>query len=1684
MKKIALLLFVLSGILISQAAEPLRVFIRSGPKTHGPGQHDHPRFQEDWVKLLNERGARAIGRQGFPTAQELENTDVLVMFLAEGGTITGDDRKNLEKYLERGGGIVTFHDAVCGTDPQWFKTIVGGAWEHRHSKWLEGEVGMYFLDTEHPITRGVSNFDIKDEIYYDLHMMPEAKVLASSFHSVFIVAPQIWTYEKNNYRSFVSLLGHEYETFNQPHVRALLLRGIAWAGKRENVDALCSKEELGSLKYPPGGPIAPEKAHEKLAVHPDFNISLVASEPLIEKVISLDWDSQGRLWVAETPEYPGGRTINKNDAMVALWSSKNPESVAPGDKESRPAKDRVSRLEDTNGDGRMDKKTIFAEGLELITSLVLYKDGVIVAQAPDILWLRDTNGDGKCNMADERVVLYTGFGTFDTHAVINNFRWGADGWIYSAIGYSAGNPVSGDGNTKFGRVTAGVIRFKPDGSALEQYASGSCNTWGFDFAPDNEAFYTTATCGEHLLHIVMPEKILARGNVGGVRSSAVIPDHQDVFPGVKHTRPAYVQIDWVGKFTAAAGGAVYNGGAWPERWNNSHFLSEPTVSLVHHDTLIRKGVTYEAPKDPERKDAEFIAGSDLWFRPVHTRIGPDGALYVVDFYNQAAIHNDTRGPKHGARNAAVRPDRDHHFGRIWKVQHKQAKALPGAPAANSGDLVKALEHPNGTVRGNAQRLLMEQADQGSLPALEKLALNGNAPTPSRVAAMWSAFHVSGKHNGKILSALYAAKEESLRKAPMQLLRNYPAPASASDDLAPLYKAMASELRNDGRVRLETVMAIAASDAAYDNKELQAALWQAYATVQDGWTESALVAAFSRNPEEAILTAAAQPNGELYVRTVRELANRVAAKDDGKIVGSLLVSLAKTPAAANAVKQAALEALARNLKETVTPEWNNDLAGAFRSFLSANEFVATAALPLIARWDTQNSLTAELRPIVGPLSAKLGDARLKDDERAQVAAGLIGLRRLDAQIVATVIKVLEGDASLALKRRVVEALGNVADDAISKALVAAYPALQFELRDPVFAQITKRPESAQLLLSAVEQKQIELGQLGPALIHRLRTHPDKTVSDKAVAVVDAIRGPATREKDKIISDFAAAVEESGNLQNGKLLYTQNCATCHKFKGEGREVAPDLTGMGAHGPHDLLVHIVDPNRVVEPNFVTTSIETKDELSYDGIIARENQTTVVLKNATGDFEIRQDNISKRRSTGLSLMPDGFESLGKEGLRDLIQYLCADEGKFRVLDLAPAFTADSTKGVYISQDSPNESLNFRRFGLVTVDSVPFDIIAPTRTSSGKNLVVLKGGQGYSQTLPAKVEFPANVKAGRLHFLGGVAGWGFPCCGDNKNEGAPVAKVTVHFAGGGSHEIILKNGVEIADYNGKYDVPGSREAQNLVRSGQVRWFTKNLPKEAQLARITIESLHPGIAPTFVAITAEAGAPGAAEPAQAVAPAPKFEGAGIKTLIVGGGTHHDFARWFGEEDSKTLRRDGLASVVYTEQGDHILPLLKEADVIYLSNNKPLPEAVRKAVFEHVKAGKGLVLVHPALWYNWNDWPEYNATLVGGGSRSHERYGPFEVTVKDAGHPVMKGVPAKFQLEDELYHQKTDEKGSPIQVLAEATVPGKELKYPQVFLPKSDKGRVVCITLGHDGKAHTHAAYQTLLRNAVQWVAGK
>ncbi|MFZ4766708.1 MAG: PVC-type heme-binding CxxCH protein, partial [Roseimicrobium sp.] len=907
---LALTLFTFHFSHFTSAAEPLRVFIRSGPKSHGPGAHDYPQFLKDWVPMLNERGAKAAGKNGFPTKEELDATDVLVLHSQEAGNIAiGEERKNLLDFLKRGGGIVVIHAGIVSRDAAWFKTIAGGSWNHATpTKWLEGPMSLYFTDHENPITRGISNFDMDDEIYYDMDVLPEVKILAGAYTpnktgarnakkadestkggkqvSIYDIQPQMWTYEKEDYRAFVCIPGHYYTNFSHNGFRTAILRGIAWAGKRDNADLLCKPEELGdALRYVEGGPPRPQDMLKHLEVHPEFNLSLVAAEPLINKPMNIDWDEKGRLWVCETPEYPNGRRLPKDDtAATDVW--KDSGSIAPG-KYDRDPLDRISILSDSDGDGIMDKKHVFADKLELCTSFCFYKNGVIACSAPDIWFLEDTDGD---DTADKRTKLYTGLGTGDTHAVINNLRWGLDGWVYATHGYSAGDvtclgaggarsdgvmekgsdgkasktntPTLQHSNTPV-HIGSGVVRFKPDGTQIEQYASRGGNTWGLDITWDGQVFYTQPTSGNHFIHVVLPEYVLAKGKLPGVMGTNGLLPKEPTYPAMKWEQQAYVQIDQVGSYTAAAGCAIYEGGAWPAKWNYGYFTTEPTINIVSHFMVEPDGVTYKAHREPGREQTEFIRSKNLWFRPIEVRVGPDGALYVVDFCNQAVIHNDTRGPAHGPANAAVRPDRDHYFGRIWKVQHKEAKKLPAVPAIDTKKLASG--------------------DGGEI---DKITLFLDAYPNAHVRQTWYRLLSESKAEGIIL-------EKRLGSQAQKLFENiefdcYPRTPS------PFPGGKPSD-NSEGKPS--------------DNSERLQEHLTTWSKATDSWTKSAIVGGMAREAVKGIQLALARPDSREFATFAQALLSSTMNEDATSKTTKLLTACAEAPSSADALKAVILQALA-------------------------------------------------------------------------------------------------------------------------------------------------------------------------------------------------------------------------------------------------------------------------------------------------------------------------------------------------------------------------------------------------------------------------------------------------------------------------------------------------------------------------------------------------------------------------------------------------------------------------------------------------------------------------------------------------------------------------------------------------------------------------------------------------------
>jgi putative membrane-bound dehydrogenase-like protein len=597
--------------------------------------------------------------------EKLALVDVLLVY-ANHDAIAPEQEKALLEFVERGGGLVAVHCAsYCFRNSEKYVALVGGQFDHHGM----GELTARTVAADHPALRGVAEFATVDETYVHRALAADRTLLQVRDDGD-AQEPYTWTREQGKGRVYYTALGHDARTWGQPAFVAQLAQAIRWAGGRPGFEFAPPKteEEQALLpNYAPGErwgtegaaitrmqkPLSPADERRTMQLPPGFDALLFAAEPDVVKPIALSFDAKGRAWVLESVDYPNVKLPRAADGSPPLGH------------------DRVKILEDTDGDGRVDATKLFAEGLNVATGLVCVDDGCIVAQAPDMLRFVDRDGDDR---ADERHVLFTGFGEGDTHAGPSNLRRpppaleGAQkpGWIWATVGYSAfrGRIAGADGvlaDQQFGQA---VFRFREDGSALERIAPTTNNTWGLSFDEQGEIFVSTAN-GDHLVHVAVPSPAIesvfglaAKGADGTVH----VPDHDRL-----HPLAALRQVDYHGGFTAAAGCSIYTARSFPrEYWNRCAFVCEPTGHLVHQCFLEADPV---APSTFVARDGRNLLSSfDEWCAPIAADVGPDGAVWVLDWYSPVVQHNPTpHGFTTGKGNAYETPHRDKVHGRIWRI---------------------------------------------------------------------------------------------------------------------------------------------------------------------------------------------------------------------------------------------------------------------------------------------------------------------------------------------------------------------------------------------------------------------------------------------------------------------------------------------------------------------------------------------------------------------------------------------------------------------------------------------------------------------------------------------------------------------------------------------------------------------------------------------------------------------------------------------------------------------------------------------------------------------------------------------------------------------------------------------------------------------------------------------------------
>ena len=464
----------------------------------------------------------------------------------------------------------------------------------------------------------------------------------------------------------------------------------------------------------------------------EFEVQLFAQEPDIIKPITMSFDERGRLWVVEAMDYP-------NEVL-----------------DGNPGDDRIKILEDTNGDGRADKFTVFAEHLNLPTSLTFANGGVIVAAAPHILFLKDTNGDDK---ADVRQILSTGWGLRDTHAGPSNLQYAPDNHIWGVVGYSGFN---GTMNGKPMQFTQGPYRFKPDGSEFEYLTTSTNNTWGLGFSENFDVFGSTAN-NDQSWFMAIPNRYFAdvqglpgTGTPGGRGGPAGGAGYQSAaaFYQVHPTTPYIRQVDVWGGYTAAAGHYLYTARSFPkEYWDRIAFINEPTAHLIGQAVIESDGAGFVT-----RDGWNLVSSAEEWFAPVASMVGPDGAVWMADWYNFIAQHNPTPAGFSVGKGAAYETSmRDHQRGRIYRIVYKGAPPAKkrSLSKADPAGLLDALAADNMFWRLHAQRLLVERAQKDVVPQLVALVRN---PSVDAVGVNGGAFHALWTLHG--LGALDTATGEA------------------------------------------------------------------------------------------------------------------------------------------------------------------------------------------------------------------------------------------------------------------------------------------------------------------------------------------------------------------------------------------------------------------------------------------------------------------------------------------------------------------------------------------------------------------------------------------------------------------------------------------------------------------------------------------------------------------------------------------------------------------------------------------------------------------------------------------------------------------------------------------------------------------------------------------------------------
>jgi putative membrane-bound dehydrogenase-like protein len=958
-------------------------------------------------------------------------------------------------------------------------------------------------------------------------------------------------------------------------------------------------------------PVEPADAAEFIEVHDGFDVELVAAEPLVRDPMAMEFDENGVAYVLEIPAY------NEYE---------KPEPRTPGS---------IARLEDTDGDGRFDRRTIFSDDLKYPTGLFCYDGGLFVGDPPNLLYLRDTDGDGK---ADERTVLFTGFGAaLAGESQLNSFRWGLDNRIHISTGLDGGDIRPADKPDDPARTVRNRrVLLEPRSRTFELTSGGgqhgmSFDDWGRTFVCDNSNPVDIITYDDRYIErnplMSAPSAVERLGPGEGYMKLARIspPDAWRIIrdelhkEGAKLTEP-FEEGRASGVITSATGVTVYRGDAWPKEYRGSVFVGEVANNVVYRALLKNDGLATTS----RRADAgaEFLASRDTWFRPAQFAHGPDGNLYVIDIYREL-IEGIQWVPQEvlAKMDATAGQDR----GRIYRVMPEGFKQPPPVRMGkmSTPELVEQLASRNGWRRDTAARLLFERQDKRAVKPLRQLARDSKF-AQARMHALYALDGLQSLMADDVLRGL-ADRHPRVREHALRLAEQFAA------ESAPVQQAIVGMIDDpDVRTRLQLAFSLGSISAEARVPALVSLLRRdgdkapIRMAIQSSLGDGAANFVVSALNDEALRNSA---HGKEFLVT---LSNQVGRSKDIAAVGAVVAALDKLDGADS-------ETLVHDFVVALLA----DGAGATTDSLA--EFSDGPVDGIVGNLLTTARATAL-------------NQKEKDDSRLQAIA-VLGCGSFAAEEPAF-DELLTPQQPQPIQEAVVKLLGRFSDAAVVELLITKWSSFTPGLRSSAAEVLLSRPAWAESLLGAVERKEVSAADFDPARVELLKAHPSASVREKAAAV---FAGTAVARRGDVVANYREAIEINGDVSRGRAVFAKSCSVCHQLEGQGTAVGADLQSIRDRGREAIMLNILDPNREINPKFLAYMVVTTEGRTIVGLIAEETPNNLTIRQADGTaVPIPRSDIDEIESTGISYMPEGLESqIDHQAMADLLAYLMSTGSK-----------------------------------------------------------------------------------------------------------------------------------------------------------------------------------------------------------------------------------------------------------------------------------------------------------------------------------------------------------------------------------------------------------------------------------------